>query len=497
MKFEVKSVSITQTAAPCVIVPIFDGGKLSSAAEAIDQACQGALRALVKRGDIEGKTGQWTWLPYLPDSKLKAQRVLLAGVGKKAPMKSSEFVSLLQKIGTQLRQYPVAQAALFLDELDVQDRDKHWQGQMIARALRLSLYRFEQMKSKKSPRKTELKHIIIDAADRRHQNALRSGASQGLALAEGMIYAKDLGNLPGNVCTPVYLAGKARELARHHAKLRCKILDEAQMKKLGMGAFLSVTAGTVEPSRMIILEYRGAAKSKAPVVLVGKGITFDSGGISLKPGAGMDEMKFDMCGAASVLGTLHAAVAMKLPLNIVGILAAAENMPSGCATKPGDIVTSMRGQTIEILNPDAEGRLVLCDALTYAARFKPSVVIDIATLTGACVVALGNHAHGLYSNNDALAQDLLEAGTRSEDRAWQMPLWEDYDKQLKSPFADMANIGGPNGGSVTAACFLARFTKHYSWAHLDIAGTAWNKGEAKGSTARPVPMLVEYLLSQC
>src|SRR5690606_7999642 len=266
-----------------------------------------------------------------------------------------------------------------------------------------------------------------------------------------------------------------------------------QLETLKMGSLLSVTAGSAHPAQFIIMEYKGGAKGAAPIALVGKGVTFDSGGISLKPGAGMDEMKYDMCGAASVFGTLATAAALKLPLNIVAIIPAVENMPSGNATRPGDIVTSMSGQTIEILNTDAEGRPILCDALTYVERYKTKAVIDIATLTAACVIALGNHASGLFSNNDELASALLGAGEDANDRAWRMPLWEEYDQQLKSNFADMANVGGRNGGSVTAACFLARFTKGYPWAHLDIAGTAWNSGSAKGATGRPVPLLVEYL----
>src|SRR5690606_25789192 len=322
------------------------------------------------------------------------------------------------------------------------------------------------------------------------------GLTLGSAIAKGVNLARNLGDLPGNICTPTYLANEAKRLARNQPRLSAKILEEKQTKELGMGALLSVSAGSDEPAKLIVLEYRGGGKNDAPVALVGKGITFDTGGISLKPGAGMDEMKYDMCGAASVLGTFQTLLELQLPLNVVGIIPASENMPNGRATKPGDIVTSMSGQTIEILNTDAEGRLVLCDALTYSERFKPKVVIDIATLTGACVIALGAHASGLYSNRDELAQALLAAGQQSNDRAWHMPLWDDYQKQLDSNFADMANIGGREGGSITAACFLSRFTKKFAWAHLDVAGTAWKSGSAKGATGRPVPLLVQYLLNQ-
>ncbi|HAN28905.1 MAG TPA: leucyl aminopeptidase, partial [Haliea salexigens] len=305
---------------------------------------------------------------------------------------------------------------------------------------------------------------------KRAQAALDNGA----ALGRGINYTRELGNLPGNICTPSYLASEARKLSRGNSKVRTQVLEEKKMRELGMGSLLSVSAGSDEPAKLIVIEYRGGKSGAAPQVLVGKGITFDSGGISIKPGAKMDEMKYDMCGAASVLGTLQAVIDMALPLNVTGIIAAAENMPSGRATKPGDVVKSMSGTTIEVLNTDAEGRLVLCDALTFASRFKPAAVIDIATLTGACVVALGSHASAVYANDEALAEQLLSAGTDSHDRGWRMPLWDDYRKQLNSNFADLANIGGPEGGSVTAACFLATFAENYPWAHLDIAGSAWN-----------------------
>lgn len=491
--FKVKKLDATDLKAQCLIVPIFEQGKLSAAADSVDKASGGLIKKLIKRQDIEGKLGQLCLLPLI--NGIQAQRVLLIGCGKKTDLQPKQFRTVVHKLANHFRLHPTEDFTFFIDDISVPGHDHEWQAKTLAQHLHLLNYRFEQMRSKKSEQTTTLKHVTLACTDTKRHAAINRGLSVGQAIAKGMELAKDLGNLPGNVCTPSYLANEARRLARQNPKLQCKILDEKQMQKLGMGAFLSVTAGTAQPSKMIIMEYRGAAPAQRPYVLVGKGITFDSGGISLKPGAGMDEMKFDMCGAASVFGVLTAVLALKLPINIVGIIAAAENMPGSRATKPGDIVTSMSGQTIEILNTDAEGRLVLCDALTYAERFKPKAVIDIATLTGACVVALGSHAHGLYSNNDELAKQLLDAGIAADDRAWQMPLWEEYDKQLKSPFADMANIGGPNAGSVTAACFLARFTKKYIWAHMDIAGTAWLKGEHKGATARPVPLLVHYLLA--
>ena len=343
---------------------------------------------------------------------------------------------------------------------------------------------------------SKLKSICVHFHDNKHAGAVKRGLKQGEAVAGGMALARELGNLPANICTPTYLAEQAQALGRAHKNLNVKILGEAQMKRLGMGSLLSVSAGSSQPARFIIMEYKGGPASLKPHMLVGKGITFDSGGISLKPGAAMDEMKFDMCGAASVLGTMSALCELGPKINVVGLVASSENLPSGSATKPGDIVTSMSGQTIEVLNTDAEGRLVLCDALTYAERYKPRSVIDIATLTGACIVALGSVVSGLMSNDDKLADTLYDCGLTALDPVWRLPLWDEYQKQLDSNFADIANIGGPKAGTITAACFLSRFTKKYKWAHLDIAGTAWLQGKEKGATGRPVPLLVEYLMSR-
>ena len=324
---------------------------------------------------------------------------------------------------------------------------------------------------------------------------LDTAVLQGHAIATGMALAKDLGNLPGNICTPTHLAETAESLGKQH-KFDVEVLDRDDMEKLGMGSFLSVARGSHQPPKFIVMHYKGGKAKAKPVVLVGKGITFDTGGISLKPAAEMDEMKYDMCGAASVLGTFKAVAQMGLPINLVGLIPTTENMPGGGATKPGDVVTSMSGQTIEVLNTDAEGRLILCDALTYAERFKPECVIDVATLTGACVVALGKIPSGLLANDDELAAEILRRGTESGDRAWQLPLWDEYQELLKSNFADMGNIGGRYAGTITAACFLSRFTKDYKWAHLDIAGTAWVSGDAKGATGRPVPLLSAFLIGR-
>jgi leucyl aminopeptidase len=327
----------------------------------------------------------------------------------------------------------------------------------------------------------------------------RKTLAQSVAIANGLELSKTLGNLPPNICTPTYLANTAKQLGKDY-KVGVEVLDRKQLEALKMGSFLSVTQGSEQPPKFIVLKHMGGKAKDAPVVLVGKGITFDTGGISLKPGAGMDEMKYDMCGAGSVLGTFRAIAEMQLKLNVIGVIPTCENMPSGRATRPGDIVTSMSGQTIEILNTDAEGRLILCDALTYVERFKPAVVVDIATLTGACVTALGHHNTGLFTRHDqahdALANELLAAGKAANDTAWRMPIEDAYQEQLKSNFADIANIGGPPGGSITAACFLERFTRKYTWAHLDIAGTAWKSGAAKGATGRPVPLLTSFLLER-
>ncbi|MDG1444951.1 MAG: leucyl aminopeptidase, partial [Methylophilaceae bacterium] len=349
------------------------------------------------------------------------------------------------------------------------------------------------LKSKK-PTIVALKKVVI-FVDKIQESDASLALAQGLAIAEGVKLAKDLGNLPGNVCTPTYLGKQAKQLAKDYG-FKVDVLEKAEIEKLGMGSFLSVAQGSDEPMRLIVLQHKKGKKDQKPIALVGKGITFDTGGISLKSGSEMDEMKYDMCGAASVLGTFKTIGELDLPINAVGIIPACDNMPSGKALKPGDIVTSMSGQTIEVLNTDAEGRLVLCDALTYAERFEPSAVVDIATLTGACVIALGHHATAVYSNQDALAAELIAAGEVAYDRAWHMPLWEEYQPQLDSNFADMANIGGRPAGSITAACFLARFANKYDWAHLDIAGVAWKSGKAKGGTGRPVPLLSTFLIKR-
>jgi len=474
----------------CVAVGVFESRKLAPAAEVLDRAARGSMRDVMKRGDMDGKLGTTRLLYKVP--YISATRVLLFGLGKESDFEARAYREAVRAAASAIADTGTEDAHLYAPELPVKDHDIAWRTQHAVTICAEALYRFEEMKSKKSPQRA-LKRLVLaidgGSVDPRGARGLR----EGRAIAAGMSLTKDLGNLPSNVCTPSYLAERAQKLAREW-KLACTVLERRDMERLGMGALLSVAKGSRQPPKFIELRYGGGGKKSKPVVLVGKGITFDTGGISLKPAGEMDEMKFDMCGAASVLGTLRAIAELKPALNVVGLVPTAENMPGGAASKPGDIVTSMSGQTIEILNTDAEGRLILSDALTYAERFEPAAVVDIATLTGACVVALGHVATGLYSNRDELAEELLSAGRSAWDRAWRMPLWDDYDEQLKSPFADVANIGGRPAGSITAARFLARFAGKYPWAHLDIAGTAWTSGKNKGATGRPVPLLSTFLL---
>jgi leucyl aminopeptidase len=492
IEFSTKAGAPEKLVSPCIVVGVMEPRKLTAAAEALDRTARGALRELLRRGDMEGKAGSVRVLYKVPH--LASERVVLVGLGKEGELSAKTYRDAVRAAVAAVAETGAPEAHLYLPEAPVRDRDLAWKIRHATMVAGEALYRFETMKSKQSPART-LKRLVWALAAKAGAHAAERAVLEGRAIAAGMSLAKDLGNLPGNVCTPTYLAEEARRLGKSW-KLGVEVLERKDMEKLGMGALLSVARGSHQPPKFIIMRHDGGAKKAQPIVLVGKGITFDTGGISLKPGPEMDEMKFDMCGAASVFGTMRAIAEMKLPLNVIAIVPATENMPGGAATKPGDIVTSMSGQTVEILNTDAEGRLILCDALTYAERFHPAAVVDIATLTGACVIALGHVASGLYANKDELAEELLECGREAWDRAWQLPLWDDYQEQLKSNFADMANIGGRPAGSVTAACFLARFTGKYDWAHLDIAGTAWLSGKAKGATGRPVPLLTSFLMKR-
>jgi leucyl aminopeptidase len=476
----------------CIVAAVFEDKKLSSAAAELDG--KGAVSAALKSGDLSGKTGSTLLLRNMDG--VAAERVLLVGMGNADTISDKTFLSALQSVGRVLATLGGNDAVVALPQ--VNGRDSGWTVCNAVLALRDGSYRYDVTKSKKDPTSNGVRKIAFAVAAAESGKA-KDAVAQGAALANGVDLTKDLGNLPSNICTPTYLANTAKKLAKEFG-FGIEVLDRKQMEALKMGSFLSVTKGSDEPPKFIVLKHMGGKAKDAPTVLVGKGITFDTGGISLKPGANMDEMKYDMCGAASVLGTFRAIGEMGLKLNVIGVVPTCENMPSGRASKPGDIVTSMSGQTIEILNTDAEGRLILCDALTYVERFKPAAVVDIATLTGACVTALGHHNTGLFTRHDAahdvLADELLAAGKTSGDTAWRMPIEDAYQEQLKSNFADMANIGGPPGGSITAACFLERYTKKYTWAHLDIAGTAWKSGAAKGATGRPVPLLTTFLMNR-
>lgn len=472
--------------ADAIAVGVWADGKLTPAAAALDKASKGAIAATVKSGDMNGKRGSVVTLRGL--AGVAAQRVVLVGLGGADDFGDRAYADAVRAAAKACP--GIDDLAVAATEWTVAGRDVAWQACQFAIAARETVFRSDELKSKREDGNGPKRAVLLAGK----ANAER-GLQTGTAIANGMALTKRLGNLPPNICTPAFLGDEAKKLARQW-KLGCEVLETKQIEALKMKSFLNVAKGSALPPRLIVLKHDGGGKS-APVVLVGKGLTFDSGGISIKPAAAMDEMKYDMGGAASVIGTMRTVAELKLKLNVVGVVGACENMPSGTATRPGDIVTSMSGQTIEVLNTDAEGRLVLCDLLTYVERFKPAAVVDIATLTGACVIALGNVNSGLFSNTDSLADELLKASRTASDAAWHLPMGDEYQEQLKSNFADIANIGTPgNAGAVTAACFLARFTKAYPWAHLDIAGTAWKSGAAKGATGRPVPLLSHFLIQR-
>jgi leucyl aminopeptidase len=480
----------------CLVLGVFksqgdSAPELSIAARAADRAAHGALRAALGDGDLSGRTGSTLLLRRV--AGLAAERVLLVGLGARGELSEPAYRDALRAAANALKETGAREACIYFAELKVAQRPPAWNVRHAVLVLRDAYYRFDRLKTQKAPPPPVLASVAICLAGAPVPAASQAALKEARATADGVELARTLGNLPANICTPSYLADEARRIAKQH-KLGIEVLERRDIEKLGMGAFASVFRGTPEPPKLIVLKHLGGAKGRKPLVLVGKGITFDTGGISLKPGAEMDEMKYDMSGAASVLGSLAALAAMKAPVNVIGIVPATENMPSGRATKPGDVVTSLSGQTVEILNTDAEGRLILCDAITYAERFNPEAVVDIATLTGACVVALGHVVSGLFANDDRLAASIEQAAGDAWDRVWRLPLHDDYQEQLRSNFADMANIGGRPAGAITAACYLSRFARKLRWAHLDIAGTAWKSGRDKGSTGRPVPLLVRLAL---
>ena len=488
MRYETVTESVAEVAADCLVVPVWKDSGLGDDAQALDAALDGALSAVIASGDYTWESNDDKHLLHNPAGR-EARRVLLVGAGERDEFDRKDAAKFLAEALKAVLSGNMPHVCFSVADLVSDDIDLDWLAARLAQEVETAAYRYVTTKEDKK-RRPVLELLSIPAASENLEDAMRRGAAVG----RGVNRARQLGNLPANVCTPTYLANHARELAKDHKLIDVEVIDEKRMKELGMGCFLSVTAGSIEEARLIVLHYRGADEDDKPVCLVGKGVTFDSGGISIKASAAMDEMKFDMCGAAAVLGVVSAIADLNVPLNVVGLIAASENMPSGRATKPGDVVTSMSGKTVEILNTDAEGRLLLCDTLTYAERFEPTHVIDIATLTGAAIAAFGNEANVIMGNDQPLMDRLLQCGQDSLDRAWQLPLWTEYQKQLDSNFADLANIGGKRAGTITAGCFLSRFAEKFKWAHLDIAGSAWlSDGAAKGATGRPVALLTEFL----
>jgi len=492
MDYSIESQPLDTLETDCIIIGIYTDQQLSPSAQFIDNETHQLISNLIERGDIKGKNAETLLISVVPDSSI--ERILLVGLGDEHKLSAKLYRKALSAAIKVIKSKQFTTVSCTLAEVTVVDFDVSWRHRQVVEVFSDVLYRFTETKSKK-PKPLSIKSIQLISADEIKSQA-KTGLREGLAIAQAMALTKHMSDLAGNVCTPTYLANQASEMAHQFDNLSADILEESDMETLGMGSFLSVSRGSREPAKLICLNYQGGDLNAKPIVLIGKGLTFDAGGISLKPGGGMDEMKYDMCGGAAVIGTMQAVAQMQLPLNVIGLVPASENMPDGAANKPGDILTSMSGKTIEVLNTDAEGRLILCDTLTYAERFNPEVVIDLATLTGACLVALGRVPSGLLGNDDALCDDLIAASETACDSVWRLPLWEEYQDQLKSNFADMANIGGRDAGTITAACFLSRFAEEFRWAHLDIAGTAWRSGSNKGATGRPVALLSQYLINR-
>ncbi len=478
----------------CVVVGAYTKRGLNSAAEAIDTAAGGYLSKLAKSGDLPGTRGATTLLRNLPG--VRAKSVLVVGCGNKSDFCLKQIEAATEAAVRALSNTSVKSISLNLGGNAARFTDSARVASASIAAAHRAMYTFDQLKTSKARSTAKIGKIEFGFSTRAACNKAKAEFKTAHAIAEGVSLAKDLGNLPANICTPDYLAKTSKKFASAYQNVTVQVMGMKDLKRLGMGAFISVTQGADRPPRLIVMRYKGAAAKEAPVALVGKGITFDTGGISLKSPAAMDEMKYDMCGAGAVIGAFKTVAMLQPKLNLVAVVAACENMPSGNATRPGDIVTTMAGHTVEILNTDAEGRLILCDALTYTKKFKPKAIIDVATLTGACVIALGEHFSGLMSPHDGLANDLLQSGMQAGDTAWRMPVTEDYQSKLSSNFADFANVGGRPAGATTAACFLWRFMKDQNWAHLDVAGSAWKSGKQKGATGRPVGLLAHYILNQ-
>ncbi len=487
MKFCSKKIDFTQKT-DCVVVGVYEDGELSQNTQNLDQEVKKIITDIIASGDFKGSISE-TLLIHLQNNTFS--RLLLVGYGKKDPLNELQYKKIIKAITLTLKKTNIKHCHLFLDDLVLQDRGEYWTTRFCVETILDTLYIFDDFKSKKS-QPCILEQICLNTEN---QERVNKAIKDAQAVALGVSFAKNVANSPPNVCNPAYLAELAKQLDVEYPNIKTTIIDEKQMAELKMNSYLAVSQGSANPAYMSIIEYKNAKDpNEKPVVLVGKGLTFDSGGISIKPSAAMDEMKYDMGGAASVYGTMKAIAELQLPINVIGVLAGCENMPDGNSYRPGDILTTMSGKTVEVLNTDAEGRLVLCDALTYVERFEPKYVIDIATLTGACVVGLGHINSGLLSKDDSLANALLNSAKKSQDYTWRLPMNEEYEDDLKSNFADLANVGSRAGGSITAGIFLSHFTENYTWAHLDIAGTAWKSGAVKGATGRPVPLLTQFLM---
>ncbi len=476
----------------CIVVGAFSDKSLSPAAQALDAVSGGRIAVLVERGDVGGKTGNTALLHDLPG--VAAPRVLVIGLGDPAKFGVAQYLKAVGDAARALKSGATRSALFTLSELIVAGRDAAWNIRQAIITANHASYRYTATLGKKKPEAPGLETLAILGSD-------ATALAQGQAIAAGVEYARELGNLPPNLCTPAYLAETSVKFAAEHEGASAEILDEQQMETLGMGSLLAVARGSANRPKLVVLKWTGLPQASGgdakPYVLVGKGITFDTGGVNLKTQGGIEEMKYDMCGAANVIGTFVAAVKAKLPLNLVVVVPAVENAIDGNAYRPSDVITSMSGKTIEVGNTDAEGRLILCDALTYAQRFEPQALIDVATLTGACMVALGHQTAGLMSKHDDLANELLAAGEHVFDRAWRLPLWDEYQPMLDSTFADVYNIGGRWAGAITAGCFLSRFAEGQRWAHLDIAGVASDEGKRGMATGRPVGLLAQWLLDRC
>ncbi|HEY0334172.1 MAG TPA: leucyl aminopeptidase [Stenotrophomonas sp.] len=486
LQFNLNSDAPASAASDCLVVGAFADHSLSPAARSVDDASGGRLTSLLARGDVSGKTGATTLLHDLPG--VAAPRVLVVGLGEAAKFGVPQYVKAIGDTVRALRNGPISQALLTLTELPVKARDTAWNIRQAVITADHAAYRYTATLGKKKADDKGLASLLIAGED-------AQALAQGQAIAGGVEYARELGNLPPNFCHPAYLAETSQAFAAAHPGAECEVLDEDQMQALGMGSLLAVARGSANRPHLIVLKWNGGGDAR-PYVLVGKGITFDTGGVNLKTQGGIEEMKYDMCGGANVIGTFVATVKAQLPLNLVVVVPAVENAIDGNAYRPSDVITSMSGKTIEVGNTDAEGRLILCDALTYAERFNPEALIDVATLTGACMVALGHQTAGLMSKHDDLAGELLTAGEHVFDRAWRLPLWDEYQGMLDSTFADVYNIGGRWAGAITAGCFLSRFTENQRWAHLDIAGVASDEGKRGMATGRPVGLLTQWLLDR-